>query len=134
MEVAQEIERDRAEGLRPGRFRWLGIDAEPEHDSVRFVEPRFVGFVAAHLCRAHGRERERVEREHDVLLAAIVGQADGSATVAAQFEVWGFLARLQCHLYSSPPGSVQGHLSVSIATTLCIRHRPSARTTSPENS
>ena len=79
MKVAQQIVRHTAERVSPRLLRRPRVVADREHVGIERVEPRPLAFVGLHLRRAHRRERQRMERHDDVLLATKVREADHGA-------------------------------------------------------
>ena len=77
MEIAQQRKRNPAERIGPGFLRRTGIDADAQNFGVELVEARVLFLVRLHLDGADGRERERMEREHDVLLSSKARQPNG---------------------------------------------------------
>src|SRR6266566_3411491 len=96
-----EIGEQRKAEVLPISPRALGVRGVYRHRQQFDVRAGCLGKIVAQRAQftaAHAAEREWVEDQHDVLLAAEIGQLDGATVLILQFEVGGLLADVHRHV------------------------------------
>ncbi len=100
LKIGQERIGDTTKALRPGDVAGNGIDRNTQNLGICVRETVQIRFIGRHLDRSDRGPVEWVKGDEHVLASPEVGELDGSAKVALQFEIRSHLTYFNAHKFS----------------------------------